>query len=143
MNAAAAPIDRANPIDIDVLAIEGARKFIDSYYDAVNKDRTLLRDFYHREASIMWNGNLIKPADTFIDFFTPQPFANFDVQAYDAQSMGFDDDRRLRFLITVSGNVKWGEKKLLKGFSDSFVLSSKDEIPDRFYVISQTFRIVV
>lgn len=68
------------------------------------------------------------------------PASHFDVQSYDAQPMQADGGD---FALIVSGSVKYGEAKELRGFSETFVLKPVEIQPTRYLISTQGFRLVV
>lgn len=47
------------------------------------------------------------------------------------------------FVLIVSGSVKYGDTKELRGFSETFVLKPVDIQPTRYLISTQGFRLVV
>ncbi|KAI5838898.1 hypothetical protein DFP73DRAFT_562563 [Morchella snyderi] len=125
------------------LAAEGAKRFVETYYPALNSDRTTLASFYHPAASIVWNGNPIASGEAFAAFFASMPDSHYDVQSYDAQPMQFDVKGSCSFVLIVSGSVKYGELKEQRGFSETFVLKPVEVQPTRYLISTQGFRLVV
>lgn len=71
------------------------------------------------------------------------PASHFDVQSYDAQPMHADGAGSCDFALIVSGSVKYGEAKELRGFSETFVLKPVELQPTRYLISTQGFRLVV
>lgn len=70
------------------------------------------------------------------------PASHFDVQSYDAQPMQADGGA-CSFVLVVSGSVKYGDTKELRGFSETFVLKPVEIQPTRYLISTQGFRLVV
>lgn len=71
------------------------------------------------------------------------PASHFDVQSYDAQPMQVDGKGNSSFVLIVSGSVKYGEAKELRGFSETFVLKPVEVQPIRYLISTQGFRLIV
>lgn len=153
---------------IDTLA--AAAHFVDNFYPALNSKRKLLTNFYTPSATmpdgkqlpvIVWNGNIVPDATTFQKMFEEQmPKSRYEVQSHDCNVLNPDyipeggtggdaaAGRNMTILVTVSGNVRYGEAgaQTTRGFSENFVLvpnHTKGRHPKEWLIQSQNFRFVV
>lgn len=133
------------PQKLSVLTLftKGAKRFVETYYPALESERSSIASYYHVPASIVWNGNPIAGGEEFAAFFASMPASHFDVQSYDAQPMQADGVAGCDFALIVSGSVKYGEAKELRGFSETFVLKPVEIQPTRYLISTQGFRLVV
>ncbi|PWW76223.1 NTF2-like protein [Tuber magnatum] len=124
---------------------DGATKFTDSYYEAINTKRASLENFYDPNASIVWNGNPMTGGVAFAAFFERMPATHYDVQSYDSQPMLVPGTTGgpCNYMVIVSGSVKYGDSKEQRGFSETFVLKPSSTDPNRYVVATQGFRLVV
>lgn len=140
------PVGRARANGCYVAA---ARKFIESYYRALNDEsaRATLSSFYIQPtpanplvADISLNGNIVPtPADLQILFESQIPNAHYEAQCFDCHvlnpnfNIGASDvelgpdptGRKMSVLLVVSGYVKYGDSRSAKmrGFTENFVLA--------------------
>ncbi|KAG0641079.1 hypothetical protein HOY80DRAFT_955977 [Tuber brumale] len=126
---------------------DGATKFIGSYYEAINTNtkRASLENFYHPNASIVWNGNPMTGGEAFARFYEHMPATHYDVKSYDSQPMLVPGTSGgpCNYMVIVSGSVKYGDSKEQRGFSETFVLKPSATDPNQYVVATQGFRLVV
>ncbi|KAF8247444.1 NTF2-like protein [Wilcoxina mikolae CBS 423.85] len=124
------------------IATDAARRFVESYYPALNDNRSYLDSYYHPNAAIVWNGNPITGGMDFATFFATMPTSHYDVQSFDAHPMGSDGMGSCSVVLSVSGVVKYGENKEQRGFSETFVLKPELGQVAKFKISAQGFRLV-
>ncbi|KAJ3145427.1 NTF2- export protein 2 [Geranomyces michiganensis] len=120
-----------------VVTTRAADMFVPSYYKVYDRQRHLLHQFYKDGSAVLWNGSAL-PGHSCSEFFLKLPATDHHVSSYDAQPV-MD---RGQILLTVSGNVRYGEDKESKAFSQVFVLSPDPEQPQKYFIGSDHFRFV-
>lgn len=130
---------------------EASQRFVESYYRALNANRSQISSFYLQPtaasplgADISLNGNVIPDPNAIQTFFeTQMPKAHYEAQSYDAQvlntnyNVGVADEalgpdnkgNKMSLLLLVSGYVKYGDTKeaVMRGFTESLVLVPNPE----------------
>ena len=155
--------------------ISAAGLFVDTYYLALSSSRADIASFYMPASAmpdgkplpvIVYNGNVISdPAAMQILFQEQMPQARYEIQDYDCQvvnphyvaegTQGSSpaSGKNMTILVTVSGQVKFGEHRppTTRGFSENFVLipnpaaatNTRGKQMKGWLIQSQNFRLVV
>lgn len=137
--------------DLVRASTEAGEHFVDTYYSALNGQRSTIKQYYvHTTPSpngrqlphISYNGQLIEDAGAFQETFEKQmPYTHFEPQSLDVHVMNpstaplegkatkRDAERNVSLTVQVSGYVRLVERKEgpMRGFSDSFVLVPNTE----------------
>ena len=155
--------------------ISAAGLFVDTYYLALNSSRADIASFYMPASAmpdgkplpvIVFNGNVIADPTVMQTMFLEQmPQARYEIQDYDCQvvnphyvaegtqSSSPESGKNMTILVTVSGQVKFGEHRpaTTRGFSETFVLipnpvaatNTRGKHAKGWLIQSQNFRLVV
>ncbi|CCX07919.1 putative nuclear transport factor 2 [Pyronema domesticum] len=123
-------------------ASDAARRFVESYYPALNDNRSSLDTYYYPDAAITWNGNAILGGGNFATFFATMPTSHYDVQSFDAHPVAVDAMGNCSVMLNVSGSVKYGESKEMRGFGETVILRPEEGNPTKFKISAQGFRLV-
>ena len=130
--------------DLSFLTYSGAEQFTQLFYRNIDGQRAQLRAFYRPTSTILWNGNAFIGGDAYTDFMTRFPPTSHEVHSFDCHPV---DSAMLSgvpipgeppsMILVVSGNVRYGEEREKRGFSESFLLKADGEV---FYVANHVNR---
>ena len=129
---------------------QAARRFIDSFYPALQSTRPTISSFYlpvsstgndvNSRPTIVFNGNSISDPAAWQTLFEKQmPHTYYEVQSYDCHVLNPDyggsisggnpstsasPGKNMSISVTVSGFVRYGEGRdaTVRGFSDNVIL---------------------
>ncbi|KAJ3046373.1 NTF2- export protein 2 [Rhizophlyctis rosea] len=136
--------DVAQLIDVTSRAAEN---FVATYYKMFDRQRHVLPQMYKDTSAIVWNGNALSGVEQYQQFCLKLPVTDHDVQSVDGQPVvppGTTDPTRSQILVTVTGNVRYGDERDVKPFQQTFVLCP-DPDPSRkgtYFVGSDIFRFI-
>ncbi|XP_065582618.1 NTF2-related export protein-like isoform X1 [Artemia franciscana] len=101
---------------------EIAEKFVELYYDSMDKARQKLLMMYLDDATLSWNGNGGKGKAYVMNLILAIPPTQHEVASFDAVPMIVDPlPGRPSIMILVAGSVRFDKGKE-KAFQQSFVL---------------------
>ncbi|XP_058792450.1 NTF2-related export protein-like [Phymastichus coffea] len=124
-----------NKID---LACRTAEEFTKLYYDSLDKQKYLMSKLYMDNAILIWNGNGIEGKDQIQNFWTDLPPSVHTINSLDALPITVPAvANQHTFLIKVSGQVKYQNKKIGKSFNQNFTITALD---NKWKIVSDCFR---
>ncbi|KAK4500073.1 hypothetical protein PRZ48_008259 [Zasmidium cellare] len=137
------------------IATDTAESFVDTYYNALNSDRSTLKEFYVPKTEgttpertlphIAYNGDLSHDGAEFQRKFEEMPYTYYEAQSVNAHILNpcidpnggktqKEAERNLSITIQISGYVRLVERKdgPMRGFSEQIILvPNKEEVGGR------------
>nr|XP_033802351.1 NTF2-related export protein 2 isoform X2 [Geotrypetes seraphini] len=111
-------------------ACRAAEKFVNLYYEMIDKQRHVLIKLYQEKATLVWNGNAVSGREALMEFFEMLPPTDFQVTVFDCQPVHEQATQgQTTLLIVTCGTVRLGGKKE-RYFNQSFLLTAQ-EMPTR------------
>ncbi|CCD73516.1 NTF2-related export protein [Caenorhabditis elegans] len=117
-----------------------SKKFMDVYYDVMDRKREKIGFLYTQVSNAVWNGNPINGYDSICEFMKALPSTQHDIQSLDAQRLpeGVTGDMSGGMLLNVAGAVTVdGDSK--RAFTQTLLLGVED---GKYKVKSDRFRYV-
>ena len=143
-------LGRPIPSHADQMSTPAVRRFIESFYPALQSARPTIASFYlpvsstgngvNSRPTIVFNGNSISDPAAWQTLFEKQmPYSYYEVQSYDCHVLNPDyggansggdpstsasPRRNMSISVTVSGFVRYGDGRdaMVRGFSDNVIL---------------------
>jgi len=118
-------------------ACDDARKFVDLYYQRLDKGRHLLGGLYHDQATLVWNGNSVASKAAILQFYEQLPISETELMSLDAQPVTeIHENPYTMITVTCSGRQKLGNNRP-ECFTETFLLVAENQV---WKVISDAFR---
>lgn len=123
----------------NLFACQAAQDFCNVFFSSQQKKDAALYEMYHRDASLLWNGQLIRNKSSITKFYQNQQNLETTVEVLDAQIMPQMGDILDMYTVIAGGKVK--QNNTTSNFSRTFligpiVLGSKD-----YRILSDTMRV--
>ncbi|XP_031572588.1 NTF2-related export protein 1-like [Actinia tenebrosa] len=121
-------------------AAQAGERFSELYYQTFDKSRHKMSKFYSANATVLWNGNVVKgEPDKLMDFFTNLPSSQHTLHSLDCQPV---TDQAIpghkTILVIAEGSVKYDGHKV-ENFSQNFLLTVEGTV---WKVASDCFRYI-
>ncbi|KAJ1327331.1 hypothetical protein BSLG_010673 [Batrachochytrium salamandrivorans] len=105
-----------------------------------DRQRHMLGQLYSDSSVLVWNGNPVQGATNIAQTYLSFPITDHEVLSYDCQPMISHESSDI--IISISGNVRFGDEQRTKLFHQTFVLRPKAESKGNYFVVSDTLRFV-
>ncbi|KAL2911957.1 hypothetical protein HK105_208567 [Polyrhizophydium stewartii] len=115
-----------------------ADTFVPAFYSMFDRQRHALANLYGETSVLVWNGNTTQGAAAIARSYLDFPISDHEVLSYDCQPLTESSD----ILVTISGNVRYGDEQRRKLFHQSFVLRQRPESKGNYFIVTDTFRFV-
>ncbi|XP_023971991.1 NTF2-related export protein 2-like [Physeter macrocephalus] len=106
-------------------ACRAAEKFVNIYYETMDKRRQALTRLYLDKATLIWNGNFVTGLEALTNFFDMLPSSEFQVNMLDCQPVHEQvKQTQTTVLVVTSGTVKFDGNRQ-HYFKQNFLLTAQ------------------
>eukprot|EP01134_Creolimax_fragrantissima_P002399 CFRG2399T1 len=124
-------------------SIEAGEGFVKVYYKAFDVERHKLSNYFHEDASLIWNGTPIQGRKQIQEFLNDNiPSTRHKIISVDSQAAPATTGVEGTALVTVSGVVKYQTEDVELPFGETFIMVPKPGSAT-YFVMSDNFRCLV
>ncbi|RWS26261.1 NTF2-related export protein 1-like protein [Leptotrombidium deliense] len=120
------------------------KQFAEIFYEKLDKGRHSLLKLYHREATLVWNGNAVKGNGDIVVFFEKLPGSETHLLSVDAQPVEDLPQIQNQKMMSVlcSGKMKFpSASNNFMNFTESFLLVAETDNDSHVWkIISDVYR---
>lgn len=110
-----------------VEATEAGEKFVEIFYDAVDRKRQVMSGLYSSNSLVVWNGNTKSGSAGIVEFYQSLPGSNHRLLSFDCQPVQ-STSVATSVLVSCKGSVKFDGQSSEKKFSQNFLLTKEGEV---------------
>ena len=121
-------------------ASDAAEQFSNIYYNTFDKQRHLLSKLYTNLSTVIWNGNAYHGQSKINEFFINLPGTAHELSTVDCQPVNqIASPDRTSVLVVCEGNVRYGDDRRRKYFTQNFLLMSDN---NTWKIVTDNFRFI-
>lgn len=112
-------------------ASEAGEKFVELFYDTVDKRRQQLTGFYYEGSLVVWNGNPYSGVQDISVFYQSLPNSQHTIECFDCQPV-LDSQGTTTVMVNCEGVVSFdvqpGNQHNEESFSQNFILVKQGDV---------------